>query len=138
MFRSASRRLLAIIMLVIFLAAGVFVIIQGFRNGRMQREFTETTAVITRIEVIENVGSDNEDEHHTYVRYTVDGREYDNELGEYSSSFKEGAVIKIKYDPADPTNIILAGAASQTIMFVLGTVAILISLGMGLKILRGY
>ncbi len=135
---SGSRRLITLVMTLLFLAAGIFLIIMGFKNGRMQKTFIETTGVITRIERVERVGNDREYDYFTYVKYTVDGKEYESELGEYSASFKEGAELKIKYDPNDPNTIIAAGATSRVIMFAMGIVGILISLFAGFKTLRGY
>ena len=136
--RRGSRRLSALLMALVFFAAGVFLIVLGFQNSKQQKTFTETTAVITRIEREPRAGSDREYDYHVFVKYTVGGKEYENELGEYSSSFKEGAAISIKYDPANPNNIIAAAGTFRTVMFIMGTVAIISSLVLALKTIRGY
>ena len=132
----AIRRILLIIMPVVFLAASIFCIVMGFKNVGYQKSYLPVSGEITRIYRVDDGG----DDYHfdVFVKYTVDGKEYESLLGEYSSSFREGAAIELKYDPADPVNVITAGGTSSTVLFAMGAVGILCALGLGLRAIRGY
>ena len=135
--RRVSRKLMALLMAVLFFAAGVFLIFLGFKNSSQQKTFIPVTGVITRIEAERRPGTTNEYDHRVFVKYrTAEGKEIETELGEYSASFKEGAEIALKYDPADPSNVIAASGTSRIVLFIMGTVGILGSFAIVLSELR--
>ena len=102
---------------------GIILIVLGFVQKHKQSDFTETTAEITEITVEAGAG-DESDTHHVYVKYTVDGREYNEELDEYSSKYKVGKSVKIKYNPEDPADITASGKVPMIICFVFGIISI--------------
>ena len=133
---SGLRRILSFITALVILAAGVFMIIQGVKTAKNRKIFTPVTGTITRIYRVDDGG----DDYHfdVFVKYTADGKEYESLLGEYNSSYREGAVLEIMYDPADPQTIISAGPTQSVLMIVMGVVAILAAAVFVLKLLRGY
>ncbi len=132
----AIKRIMMIVMPVVFLAASIFCIVMGFKNVSYQKDYRPVSGEITRIYRVE----DGADDYHfdVFVKYTVDGKEYESLLGEYSSSFREGAAIDLKYDPADPVHVITAGGTSSTVLFAMGAVGILSAIGLGIRAIRGY
>lgn len=81
----------------VFLAVGVYVTF--FRTMGM----VKTTAEITNIDVV-NRGDDND--HIVYVKYTVDGVDYnDVRLDTWVSTYKVGKNVTVYYDPDDPSQI---------------------------------
>ena len=107
---------------------GIILIVLGFVQKHKQSDYTETTAEITEITVEAGTGDDS-DTHHVYVKYTVDGKEYNEELDEYSSKYKVGKSVKIKYNPDNPADITSSGNIPMIICFVSG---ILLTLGSGI------
>jgi len=90
---AAFKRLFINLIVPLLLIAGcVFMIIVGAGNLGKLKAYPKTEAEITRI----NTTFSGEDtEHEVYVKYVVDGKEYQRELGSYQSSFYEGKKIEI-------------------------------------------
>lgn len=57
----------------------------------------------------------------TSVRYQVDGREYEGEIGYYEPGFKEGKVIEVRYAPDDPTEVEAASLGFSIYAAAVGT-----------------
>jgi len=74
------------------------------------KDWPKTTGVIQKIdhEVVYNSENSREDVYHVYVKYTVNGKAYDEELDYYTSEYREGAEVEILYDPQNPMNIAAA------------------------------
>ena len=68
------------------------------------KTYLPTEAVITEIKITRNC--EGETSYHPYIKYTVDGKEYNTELDFYSSSMHEGQTITILYHPEKPTRIV--------------------------------
>ena len=96
---------------VIFLITGVFVCIDAFNYDNK----VQTTATITRI--ISYRGQDNEIRYNTYVKYDVDGIEYNSKVNSYSSSFYEGKEISVYYNKSNPSEVYAKGFEFFVIMF---------------------
>lgn len=60
---------------------------------------SETTAEITKITQT-TIGEDIT--YNVFVKYTIDGTEYNVELGAYAPTYAVGKIITIQYDPANP------------------------------------
>ncbi len=66
----------------------------------------ETTAVITKIESYrKSHGKNVKTTHETYVKYEADGVVYEEKMGSYSSSWKEGQELEIYYHIDAPKDI---------------------------------
>ena len=88
--------------------------------------YTETEAVVTRTELYEEPGESTESDETeadifdvfgnsrdkkstVYVKYTVDGIEYEEVYGVFAG-YKEGDKIKVFYDPNDPKTLVQPGS----------------------------
>lgn len=101
-----NKTLGAIIAIVLGLACvGFGVYTQFFQT----KGFEETTATITKIE--ENWRGYNEEtmedeyDYDVYVKYTVDGKEYEGKADTYDGSYVEGKEITVFYNPSNPADI---------------------------------
>ncbi len=100
----------------IALAAGIyFTFFQG-------KGYVETTATIASITEEPGVGDDVE--YTVMVGYDVNGTHYEEELGSYSPSYKEGGTVKVKYDPNDPSRVVAAGKGPGIYMIVIGALMV--------------
>lgn len=99
----ATRALLSIgIILVVF---GTFVFIANKKN----QNYLPVEAVVSKTELVEEAHTDAngdpvEASYKVYVKYTVDGKEYEEVLGELSG-YKKEQKVTIYYDPKDPSKI---------------------------------
>lgn len=80
-----------------------------FRSVDHIRDFRKTEAVVSRLEHAEDEYTDEQGQHHAatdtvYVKYTADGKEYEEEFGVFSG-YKEGDRLSICYNPMNPTEI---------------------------------
>ena len=101
-----NKTLGSIIALVIGIAlVGIGIYVQFFQT----KGFKETTATITKIEETWRGYNDEtmEDEYdyEVYVKYTVDGKEYEGKADTYDGSYAEGKEITVFYDPSNPADI---------------------------------
>lgn len=117
----------------ILILIGISVIVFGIFYGKDRHEnFVETTAVITRVEDVEEYDSDGAlvHSHNYYCDFTVNGREYkDIEVPGVAAGYKEGKEITILYDPANPANIALPySATAHTLFYVIGGLAVIAGL----------
>lgn len=66
----------------------------------------EIPALITEIDTYTDYDSDGDryTEHDVYVSYSYEGKSYEAELSEYSSSMKEGKTIELLIDPNCPSD----------------------------------
>ncbi|MBO6047104.1 MAG: DUF3592 domain-containing protein [Erysipelotrichaceae bacterium] len=130
---------MAPIMLVVF---GVVLIGFGFGDASKQMSYKKTTAVIKKIEVFTLTGedpdlADEEDrEYRVTVAYTVNGQAVNTELGGYSSSYKEGKEIKIKYNPKNVAEAVPDDTVFPFLLMGGGVVMILIGIFTFLRSLR--
>ena len=133
----------AILMAVVFLAAGVLNIVLGF--NRMSKinagKYIETQAKITNIESIEVADADapggTRTDYTITVEYTIDGKKYVSQLGEIPNEFHEGMELKVLYNIDKPTDLILPGNGGTVIHFVIGAVGVLAGIALFLQKLRG-
>ena len=116
----------ALLMLLALVALGAGVYTGFFAT----KGFESTTATIARIEEDETfVGEDpNDKQYITYVTYTVDGKEYTEDLGSYSPSYKVGKEVKVKYDPADPATVRDDSLGFSLYLILIGVALIAVSI----------
>ena len=94
-----------------FLPLGILLIAFGiFFFGSVQRtkNFPQTEGTVSRVELHQEGYSDREGYHEatyiSFVKYTVDGKEYEGEYGVFPE-MKTGEKVKLAYNPADPADI---------------------------------
>lgn len=90
---------------IIFIGLSIFLYVSINKT----RNYIETEAIVSKIELYEEVHYDSKgnkyDPTYTiYVKYIVDGKEYDEEFGIFSN-YKEGDKITISYNPKKPNVI---------------------------------
>lgn len=86
-------------------AAGIIFLVAAVQN----RDFIRTESTVTKVETdeeasIDEKGNPVDPTYKVTLKYTVDGTEYEGELGGVSK-FSEGDKMTIYYDPADPSQI---------------------------------
>ena len=122
--KNFSNILIKYILPVLCLVIGIVVICVASSNLKKIDTYPTTTATITHIEV-EHIGDDT---HHTvYVKYEVDGIEYENTLGEYIAGYAKGKEVTISYNPDNPEKILSSNKFSVIMMYVVGTIFVIVS-----------
>ena len=133
------RKLFNIIFPIVFIIAGIVVIVLGVNRMSSKKNYdAATTGVIVGIER-EWTGTDEDGfdqyDYTVYVDYEVDGKKYENvEYPVYDSSMQKGDQVEILYQSADPTNIAEGNiSGNATIMIVLGAVFAVIGVAAVIK-----
>lgn len=109
-----------------FIPLGIILIVFGviiFGINKENQNYIKTNAIVSRMDLVrESYIDENHNEveatYNVYVKYNVDGKEYEEELGELSG-YKENQEITIYYNPDNPVKI------TQTKSLVLPIVMIL-------------
>ena len=70
----------------------------------IETEATVSKAILVKAETRDYEGNTEPAEYDIFVKYTVNGREYETKLGQMYEQ-KVGKKIKIVYDPTNPNNI---------------------------------
>lgn len=95
--------IIAIVLGLVAIGFGVYT--QFFQT----KGFEQTTATITKIEETWRGYNDEtmEDEYdyEVYVKYSVDGKEYEGKADTYDGSYTEGKEITVYYNPSNPADI---------------------------------
>jgi len=125
-----KRIFINLILPLLLIAGCVFTIILGAGNLGKLKAYPKTEAEITRITT---TYSGEDTEYEVIVKYTVDGKEYERELGSYQSSFREGKKIEIAYNPENPNEILQNSKTSNVLVIVVGSIAGLAGVGMLLR-----
>ena len=103
---------------VILIVFGLVVLVINTGN----RDYVRTEATVTKVELEQEAHTDSSGnrENATYtvgVKYTADGREYEQEL--YGmSEYKPGDRVTIYYDPADPSRITMTVSLIMPIILI--------------------
>ena len=125
------RKLFSIIFAVVFVVAGIVVIVMGVNRLHSKSDYdASTTGVIVGIER-EWTGTDEDGfdqyDYTVYVNYEVDGQKYENvKYPSYDSSMQKGDEVEVLYQSSDPTNIAEGNlTGNATIMIVIGAVCTL-------------
>ncbi len=126
------RKLFSIIFAVVFVVAGIFVIVMGVNRLNSKKDYdASTTGVIVGIER-EWTGTDEDGfdqySYTVYIDYEVDGQKYENvQYPSYDSSMQKGGEVEVLYQSSDPTNIAEGNlTGNATIMIVIGAVCALL------------
>ena len=93
------------------LPAGVLLLVFGFvvlRTVDTRQGYPQTDTIVTRTELYEEAHDEGdswqEATYRVFVKYTVDGQEFEEELG-ILKEMKAGEIVRIDYNPADPRDI---------------------------------
>lgn len=110
-----------------FIPLGIILIVFGivmFIINNNNRNYIKIEAIVSKTELVEDAHYDANDTYveatyNVYVKYTVDGKEYNEELGEFSN-YKENDKITIYYNPDDPKQITQTKSIILPIVFIVG------------------
>ena len=113
-----------------FIPVGIVLIIFGIASfiiNSNNSNYIKVDAIVSKIELAQEAHLDENDNHvdatyNVYVKYTVDGKEYDTELGEFSN-YKKGDKITIYYNPDDPSKITQTKSLILPIVITIGGIA---------------
>ena len=122
------KKLLAVLLL---LAGGAVFIVFGFVSLKEMREFRQTPAVVADVQtewVPDGEGGDTQ-QITIFVTYTVDGKEYTEQLQNTKTNLKQGERITVLYNPEDPTQVSGATRGIVAIQFCAGALLALAGLG---------
>ena len=95
-----------------FIPLGIILIVFGaivFVINSQNQNYIETESIISKVELYQEAYTDEDGNHiealyDISVKYTVDGKEYESELGAQSKR-EIGDKVKIYYNPSDPSQI---------------------------------
>ena len=108
-----------------FVAAGIFFIITGIIGIKQDNNWPETTGTIQSIELVhEATDSEDTDEYEVMVEFKVDGKTYVSDLHNYKDDFEVGKEISIRYNPEAPDAIVLPGKGLSIIAIVAGAIMV--------------
>lgn len=113
-----------------FLPAGLLLIIFSifaFLFVDKTKDYTKTEATVSKTILYERAYTDEDDVHHdatyrVFVKYTVDGRVYNEEYGVFSN-YKEGDKLTVKYNPDNPSEVVQPNTIILPICLLIGGVA---------------
>ena len=116
-----------------FIPLGIILIVFGvvmFTINKENQNYIKTEAVVSRTELVQDAyidenGDTVEATYKVYVRYTVDGREYDEELG-ILSGYEKDQKITIYYNPQDPSQITQTKSLVLPIVIIVAGIASLV------------
>ena len=119
----------------VLLLGGLLFLVSGLIKFSQINNYPQTNAMITQIEWEPGAGEES-DKYTVYVRYSVGGTTYDQQLDNYKSSYREGQTITIRYNPEKPTTITAVGPVAATIITAFGGVVLAAGVAALAKVLR--
>ena len=129
-----------------FIPLGIVLIVFGvimFTINKENQNYLKTEAVVSKTELVQESYIDEnnntvEATYKVYVKYTVDGKEYDEELGELSG-YEKNQKITIYYDPKDPSKITQTKSLILPIVIIIaGIVSFIGGIMSGLSAIKKY
>ena len=95
----------------VFIIAGIIVIVFSIHGLHQQDEFSPAKGVIKDIQEYVETDSDGgtTTTYEVTVDYTINGKSYTSVMGDYENGYEVGKEIDILYDPQDPNVIVSKG-----------------------------
>ena len=124
------NRILGKFLPIVFVIAGIIIIILGFVSLKQQNTFLPVKGVIADIQEFEERDSEG-DLTYSYevtVDYKIEGESYTSVMGDYKDGFEVGKEIEILYDPDDPSTIVSKGKGHVVYMFIVGIICAVIGI----------
>ena len=119
----------------ILLLGGLLFLVSGVIKYTQVTSFPQTNAMITQIDWEPGVGEES-DKYTVYVRYSVGGTTYDQQLDNYKSSYREGQTITIRYNPSNPETITALNTPATILITAFGGVLLVGGVATLLPVLR--
>ncbi len=129
-----------------FIPVGLILMIFGvavFIINDKNKNYRKTEAIVSRTELVEEAHEDGDGNHvdavyRVYVKYTVNGNEYEEELGELPG-YKQGQKITIYYNPDDPRQITQTKSMIlPVIMIAAGALSFICGVVSGMNAIKKY
>ena len=122
-FRGAFWAMALIPMGIILAVVSIF----AFKSVDRIKNFPETEAVVSKTELVQEAYTDADGDIHdatykVFLKYTVEGKEYETEYGEFSN-YKVDQKVTVKYNPDDPSDISQPNGIILPILLLAGGVA---------------
>ena len=125
----------------VFMLIGIILIIVGVVIFNYTENFKEngieTVAEITGIHRYKQSANDYGKNTQVYVKYKVDGREYDQKLKYYVSDMQIGQEVRIYYNPNNPSSIQSAEGRSIVTLIPFGLGIIFFLIGIIILVIKG-
>ena len=121
---------------ILFLIGGLFMVGLGvYFNFFQGKDYVKASAVVVSVREDHSIDAENrlQAEYWPTVRYTVDGKEYTQELDSTVSKDDVGREVKIKYDPKDPSKVLSDTPAITLYLLIVGAV---VTLGAAYSLLK--
>ena len=119
--------------ILVFIMLGILATAVGISTLTKHKKYTPVEAQITHVEERYNESSD-EFERSVTVKYMVGRQHYEQELGYWEEGYEEGKQITIRYNEADPTQIVEDSIGFAVYLVIIGPILILLA---AVLILRG-
>ena len=115
----------------IALVLGILAIVFGVKGMSEAKNFPEIKALVTDVDKTVTYDSDNNstEEYTIYVKYTVDGKEYNEILNGGSGNIKEGDEITVRYNHEKPEYVTDVTTKTATLFIVIGAAVTVFGLG---------
>ena len=102
-----------------------------FTINSKNQNYIGVEATVSKAELVEEAhtdidGNSVEATYKVFVKYTVDGKEYDEELGELSGTYKKDEKMTIYYNPDNPKEITQTKSLIIPIIMVVGGISALV------------
>jgi len=112
-----KNRIVKLIGSVVAILGGILFVVMGFVGISQVNNYPEVEAIVTSVETESTIDTDGTTTETTtvYVSYTVDGKEYNEQLDDSNSNAKEGDRITVRYNPEKPEKVT---ATTKTAGFV--------------------
>ena len=125
-----NNRLVKLIASVIAILGGILFIVMGFVGISQVKNYPEVDAIVTSVERDSTIDADGTTTENitVYVSYTVDGKEYNEQLDDTNGDVKEGDQITVRYNPEKPDKVTATTKTAGIVRIVFGIVITLAGL----------
>lgn len=130
-----------------FIPLGLVLIVFGvamFIINTKNEDYIKTEAVVSKTELVEPEhtdidGNTVEATYKIFVKYTVDGKEYNEELGDLPDAYRINEKMTIYYNPDDPSEITQTKSKIiPIVMIVLGCTSFVGGIVSGVNSIKNY
>ncbi len=119
-----NNRLVKLIASVIAILGGILFIVMGFVGISQVKNYPEVDAIVTSVERDSTIDADGTTTENitVYVSYTVDGKEYNEQIDDTNGNVKEGDQITVRYNPEKPDKVTATTKTAGIVRIVFGIV----------------
>ncbi len=121
---------------IVLIVGGILFVCIGVNQTKNVDTFKEVNATITNIDVEYGVGEET-NQYTVLVKYTVNGKEYEEEIDNYKSSYSVGDEITVKYNPQKPEEITAMSKGGLIVYIAVGVVAALAGAVLLIRVFMG-